>query len=401
MAVESSKIEHSIDEQLRGQPREVKFCTRCVVSNQRPRIVFDSEGVCSACRYAEAKRKSIDWATRAKELEILCDKHRSKDGSFDVIVPCSGGKDSSMVAHRLKTQYNMHPLTVTWAPFIYTDVGFENFQSFIKSGFTCLQCWPNGHLHRKLARIAFEAVGDAWQPFAYGQMAYAFHIAQQMNIKLIFFGENGEAEYGGVTHNNEKPGMPIEDWSLVYFKGITVDDMISWGKKRQLISDADYSDGDLMFYRAPKVELLKGRDIQMHWFGYYQRWLPQENYYYAAEHTGLKANREGRSEGTYSKYASLDDRLDGFHYYLAFIKFGIGRATSDAAHEVRDGHITREEAVALVQRFDGEFPQRYFREFLEYLSIGEEEFHRIVDRYRPEHLWQKQGDQWALKYRVA
>ena len=49
-----------------------------------------------------------------------------------------------------------------------------------------------------------------------------------------------------------------------------------------------------------------------------------------------------RTEGTYSKYASLDDKLDGFHYYLMFIKFGIGRATSDSAHEIRDGKISRE-----------------------------------------------------------
>ena len=75
---------------------------------------------------------------------------------------------------------------------------------------------------------------------------------------------------------------------------------------------------------------------------YFYKWNPQENYYYCVDNTGFKPNNI-RSEGTYTRFASLDDKLDGFHYYLMYIKFGIGRATSDAAHEVREGHITREE----------------------------------------------------------
>jgi N-acetyl sugar amidotransferase len=317
------------------------------------------------------------------------------------VVPCSGGKDSSMVAHKLKHVYGMNPLTVTWAPFIYTDIGWQNYQRFIKAGFSNLLAWPNGHVHRKLSRIAFEAVGDAWQPFAFGQMAYAFHIALQFDIPLVFFGENGEAEYGGSTKNNYVPAMPLEDWSDLYFKGVTVDDLIDWGQQRGLIGPEDYVASDLMFYRPPTVEALRGHGIQFHWFSFYEKWIPQENYYYVTEHTGFQANRDGHSEGTYSKYASLDDRLDGFHYYLAFIKFGIARTTSDTAHEIRDGHLTREEAVALVTRYDGEFPKQYFAEFLEYLDITEEHFWNVVDRYRAPHLWEKIDGEWKLKHRVT
>lgn len=390
----------SIDRQLLTQPEEVVFCRRCVVSNQRPRIVFDEEGICGACRFAERKHHTIPWDQRREELVRLCDRYRREDGRYDVVVPCSGGKDASMVAHRLKAEYGMHPLTVTWAPFVYTDIGWRNYQAFVKSGFTNLLCWPNGDLHRKLARIAFEAVGDAWQPFAFGQMAYAFHVAVQHDIPLIFFGENGEAEYGGALKNADRPNMPLEDWAEQYYKGVAVQTMIDWGEARGLIDPNAFRASDLRFYSPPDPALLREKDVQMHWFSYYQKWVPQENYYYAAEHTGFQANDLGRSEGTYSKYASLDDRLDGFHFYLAYLKFGIGRATSDAAHEVRDGHLTREEAVALVHRYDGEFPARYFQEFLDYLDIDEETFHRVVDSYRPAHLWEKRGDEWVLKHRV-
>jgi hypothetical protein len=238
-------------------------------------------------------------------------------------------------------------------------------------------------------------------PFVYGQLSYPFHMARAFDINLVFYGENGEAEYGGSTEHNYRSHMPLEEFAEVYFKGFTVDDLIGWGQERKLIDESDYDEADLRFYRPPTEDELGGKGIQMHWFSYYHKWVPQENYYYAAENTGFEANPDGRSEGTYSKYASLDDRLDGPHYYLAYIKFGIGRTTSDAAHEVRDGHISREEAVALVHRYDGEFPAKHFQEFLDFLGITAEKFHEIVDSYRPTHLWDKVDGEWKLKTQVS
>jgi N-acetyl sugar amidotransferase len=395
----SSKI---LDRQLPNLPKEIRFCKKCVVSNQRPRIHFDEEGVCGACKFAEMKGYEIDWQDRERQLRELCDQYRRNDGRFDVIVPASGGKDSARVAHELKYNYGMHPLTVTWAPFEYTPEGYRNFRNFIKvGGFNNLMAWPNGQVHRKLSRIAFEAVGDAWQPFTYGQVCYAFHIAKVFDVKLVFFGENGEAEYSGDPRVFNLRGMPFEIWAEQYFKGVTVDDLIQYGlEEMDYFAADDIDESDLTFYRPPDIEEMKKLGIEFHWFSFYKKWVPQENYYYSSEHTGFQANPEGRSEGTYSKYASLDDQMDGFHFYLAFIKFGIARATSDAAHEVRDGHITREEGAALVRRFDGEFPKRWFSEFLEYLDITEEHFWKVIDRFRQPHIWKKENGMWKLRKAV-
>jgi N-acetyl sugar amidotransferase len=347
------------------------------------------------------KRSGIDWSRRDAELRELCDRYRRNNGEFDVVVPGSGGKDSTKVAYELKHTYGMHPLTVTWAPFEYTPVGYRNFRNFVKSGFNNLMAWPNGDLHRKLARIAFEAVGDAWQPFAYGQYCYAFHVAKAFDIKLVFFGENGEAEYSGDPRVYNLRGMPFEIWAEQYFKGIMVDDLIEYGlSETDYFRRSDYDESDLTFYRPPDLAAMKALGVQFHWYAYYRRWTPQENYYHAVEHAGFEANPEGRSEGTYSKYASLDDQLDGFHYYLAFAKFGIGRGTSDAAHEIRDGHLTREEGVSLVRRFDGEFPAKWFPEFLSYLDIDEEHFWRVVNRFRQPHVWKNDGGRWVLRSAV-
>ena len=391
---------NTLDKQLSEQQSEVFYCTRCVVSNQRPRITFDENGVCAACQYAYIKHNEIDWTARVAELKVLLDKHRSADGAYDVVVPGSGGKDSAYVAHLLKTEYGMHPLVVTWAPFLYTDIGWKNFQAFIQAGFTDLNCFPDATIHRKLARTAFELKGDAWEPFGYGQKSYAFHIATKFKIPLIFYGENGEAEYGGSLQNANKPFESVEDWERLYYKGSGIDALAEASIEMGILKPEEILSHTLDLYKAPPLTEIDALGVQMHWMSYYHKWIPQENFYYAQKNTGFTTNEDGRSEGTYSKYASLDDKTDGFHFYLGFIKFGLGLATRDAMMEIRSGHITREEAVALVRRYDGEFPKKYFKEFLEYLDITEEKFWEVVDRYRAPHLWEKVDGEWKLKYQV-
>lgn len=390
-----------LDKQLLEQPREVFYCSKCVVSNQRPRITFDENRVCSACQWAWKKHHEIDWKAREKQLIKLLDKHRSKDGSYDVIVPSSGGKDSGYTAHVLKEKYGMHPLTVTFAPFRYTDIGWKNYIKFIDSGFDNLNFFQNGIIQRKLARICFDLRGDHWDAFAFGQKSYALTLAWKFGIPLLFYGENGEVEYGGSTHKADKPYDDPKDWEKIYYKGAGIDKVVEAGIKMGIIKKNELGPKSLMVYRTPPLKELARLGVQFHWMSYYRKWVPQENFYYAQKHTGFETNPDGRSEGTYSKYASLDDRTDGFHYYLAFIKFGIGRATSDAAHEIRDGHITREEGVSLVRRYDGEFPKKYFPEFLEYLGITEEHFWKVIDSYRSPHLWKKEKGEWKLKYQVS
>ncbi|XPV76199.1 MAG: N-acetyl sugar amidotransferase [Desulfovibrio sp.] len=387
------------DKQLDFLPKEVVYCKRCVTSNQRPRIEFDEEGICNACRFAEEKETMIDWDAREKELKAVLDRHRSTDGSYDIIVPSSGGKDSGYVAHILKEEYGMNPLTVTWAPFLYTDIGRFNYDCFVHSGFDNIYFAPDGIAHRKLARIAFECNGDAWDPFAWGQKAFAFQMAVKFQIPLIFYGENGEAEYGGSAKSKNKASEDINDWKELYFRHNGVDELAQIGVECGVFEKDEIKEHTFDIYKAPKLEQIEKLGAEMHWFSYYKKWIPQENYYYCVEHTDFVAN-DSRSEGTYTKYASLDDKTDGFHFWLGFLKFGMGRTTRDASMEVRQNHITRDEAVALVKRYDGEFPKKYFADFLEYLDMPEEKFWEIANRYRTPHLWEKDGDDWKLKHEV-
>ena len=366
-------------------PAEVRYCTNCTISNQRPRITFDDDGVCSACKYAVYKRQ-VDWAERERELRDLLDRHRRDDGGYDVIVPVSGGKDGGFVAHQLKNEYGMNPLTVTWSPNAATDVGRRNLDAFIDSGFDHILGTPNGMVNRKLTRLSFIDVGDPFQSFIYGQTNFPLTVAVHYGVPLIMYGENGEVEYGGDMKNAYKPTRDIADHDRHYFSNIPPE---YWKEHGLTVTD-------VRPFMAPSIDAILKNKTEIHFLGYYKFWDPQENYYYCSEHTGFRPNPE-RSEGTATKYASLDDKLDGFHYYLSYIKFGIGRTTSDGAHEIRDGKISRDEGIALVRRFDGEFPKKHFRFFLEFCDIDEDGFWEVVDCWRADHIWTKSHNEWKLR----
>ena len=203
------------------------------------------------------------------------------------------------------------------------------------------------------------------------------------------YGENGEVEYGGDMKNAHIPSRTIKDHDKHYFSG----------KPPEFWKEHGVEDRDLFPYMPPTNKEIVDNETVIHFMSYYVNWDPQENFYYCVENTGFETNPD-RTEGTFSKYASLDDQTDGLHYYLSYIKFGIGRTTSDAAHEVRDNKINREEAVALVKKYDGEFPKKYFTEILEYLEISEDEFWKVIDSWRSPHIWEKNNNDWKLKKAV-
>ena len=387
-----------------GLPAEVRFCRRCTISNQRPSscnefehradskkatIHFDAEGICSACRVAERK-ESIDWHARERELRALLDRYRSKDGSLDVIVPGSGGKDSFYTAVKLKEDYGMHPLLVTWAPSLYTDIGRRNLEAWQSLGPHILVT-PNREVNRLLVRLSLENLFHPFACFIYGQKALAPKLAEQHGIGLVMYGES-EAEYGNPQAESEKGARDRYHYASddVHLGGVSL---------RELTGRYGLSRADLSLYLPPSPEALEMSEV--HYLGYYLRWHPQSAFYAATEH-GFEPAPE-RSAGTYSKYNSLDDKLDDLHYWTTYQKFGIGRATYDTAQEIRSGDIDRDEGVALVRRYDGEYPERFMDEVLRYLSVpgfvrAEPAWLMAKARqFRSPHLWD--GDR--LRHHVA
>ena len=305
----------------------------------------------------------------------------------------------------------MHPLTVTWSPHLYTDIGWKNFQSWLhRGGFDNYLFTPNGKIHRLITRNAFINLLHPFQPFIFGQKTFAVKMAAHFNIPLVFYGEN-PGEYGANISINQnkfdsdpqskeaKVGGSSGHQVNFIDKNLKPNEIFLGGKSVSDYLKEGVSYGDLSPFLPLNSDLVKNKNIEFHFLGFYIKWVPQECYYFAVKHTGFEANPV-RTEGTYSKYNSIDDKTDGYFYYTTYIKFGYGRATQDAAQEIRNHHITRDEGVALVKRFDGELPKKYLPEFLDYISLSEKEFLEIIDSFRDDHIWKKVNGEWKLRHTV-
>tara|TARA_B100000989_G_scaffold298360_1_gene287277 strand:+ start:97 stop:1308 length:1212 start_codon:yes stop_codon:yes gene_type:complete len=389
-----------------GLPERVIFCKKSLISNQRPNSSIEfltnksskkktigfKNGISDSWRYSRVKKK-IDFKKRNKQLIQLLDKHRGKYGEFDCIVPGSGGKDSCYASHMLKYKYGMNPLTVTWPPILYTDYGYKNFKNWLSYGkFENISAKRDENTMKYLTKKSIENLFHPFQTFILGQKNFAAKMALKYKIPLVFFGEN-EAEHGNPLADNfkslrDKSYYTYKNIDKVYLGGVKFKELLKKFNKKYLED----------FLPASDVELEKF-PIQVHYLGYYLNWVPQETYYYSVDNCGFRP-RPFRTTGTYSKYNSIDDKIDDLHYYTTFIKFGIGRATYDVSQEIRNDHLNLLEGKKLIKKYDGEFPNVYIDEILKYLGISRGKFMRLQDSFKSPHLWKKKSNKWYLRYTV-
>jgi len=396
---------------LYNLPKKVVFCKRCVMSNQRPSSIpefkhiknrkgakylnLDDNQVCDACNTSDIKNKKINWEKREKLLLKLLDKFRKNNGEYDCIVPGSGGKDSIKQSHILKYKYGMNPLTITWSPILHTDYGYKNFRNWIEvGGFDNICFKQNGKTIKTLTKLAVENLFHPFQTFILGQKNYPVRLALKLNINLIFYGEN-EAEYGNPIADNvvslrDKSFYIAKKLNNLYLAGVPVPKLISKHKLKLV---------DLKPYLPIEAKEFEQKKLEVHYLGYYLKWLPQEAYYYSVKHANFQP-RPYRTQGTYSKYRSIDDKIDDLNYYCSFIKYGLGRCSHEASQEIRNKHITREEGKSLVKKFDGEFPDIYFDEVMDYLEIKKKDFFTLEDKFRSPHLWKKEKNKWKLRHTI-
>lgn len=357
----------------------------------RPRLQFNENGVCSACQWAEEKRTIVNWDKRQEELKSLCDKYRRKDGYFDVIVPVSGGKDSSTVAHKLKTKYGMHPLCININHAPSTDTGLNNINmhNFINNGFDTIRIYPNPKVVQKLDKAGLVKYGQPYFGWMYAMTIAPIKMAIMFNIPFVMYGEEGEVEYGGSTELKNVATYSIEHVKRLYLSGISLED----------IDEAVGEDESLWWWQAPtEDEIDRIKPAVAHW-SYFENWNSEANYKYAKEYVGLKEAKVD-SSGTYNNYAQTDSIQYPLHVYFMYLKFGFGRCSQDACIDIRTGSITREEGIKLVEEYDEVYPEMFEDQYLAYYDMTREEWNANIDRWANKELLYKDpiNGRWKKKF---
>jgi len=359
----------------------------------RNRITFDQRGWCNACQWMEEK-KTLDWGNRQKELTELLDNNRSHVGSFDCIVPVSGGKDGSYVSYMLKHKYGMNPLAITVRPALSLEIGDKNLINFINSGYNHIHLTANPKVMDRLNKYGFIEMGFPYYGWLIAIMSAVIRTAANFKIPLIFYGEDGEIEYGGSTESKNKALYSIEYMKRIYFEA-------GYEKVFERIrKDSDISESDLLFFKFPIEEEVDNLSLKFTHWSYFENWDSYRNYVVAKEHCGLLEKDEGNS-GTFTNFSQNDQALYSLHAYLMYLKYGFGRATQDAGIEIRRGSMTRDQAINLVKMYDNAYPEDLIETYLTYYEMSKEEFDAVLDKYVNKKLFQKEDGIWQPKFTVG
>ncbi len=376
---------------------KMRYCKKCLQPDTRPGILFNDEGICYACLYEEEKKK-IDWSERQLELQKIADnakeEAKNRGNRYDCVIGVSGGKDSTFQAVYCKEKLGLHPLLVNCAPDEITEVGLKNINNLNKLGFDIISIKPNPVIAKKLARKCFFEKGNIVVASEYCLWASAYIVADLFNIPLIVQGENAALTLGTAL-NQEQTDDAFSVVQLNTLSGFNSDNLID--------DNEGVGREDLFFYTMPNINKMKEKGIRAVFLQYYAKeWSQVTNADFSIAR-GLTGRAEDLHElGRYRRYNALDCDLGIPNQMIKYLKFGFGAATDEACYDIREGRLSREDAIWYVKEYDGKCGKRYIDAACNYLSISEDEFWGVVDRYVNKELFEKDScGRWIPKFEVG
>lgn len=362
-------------------------CRTCVMLNTRPDTPF-IDGECSAC-ISYRKRATIDWAAREKELIDILDRHHGR-----CIVPSSGGKDSTWQVLKL-LELGADVTVVTARTCHLTDIGRRNIDNLARYART-IEIVPNMTVRAKLNRLALELVGDISWPEHAAIFSTPFKVACDLNIPLLFYGENPQTEYGGPVGSEDAKQM-TRRWVTEFggFLGLRPSDFVGMEgiTEREMQDYTPPSDfeignvgiGNCMF-----------RGIEAYFLGQFYEWDSRRNAKVAAEHGMLQTLP---CTANWLVGENEDNAQTGVHDYFGWLKYGYGRGCAQISLDVRAGRINRTAALEWVNAHDGLFPSIYarvpFGEMLDRIGMTREAFDACVQRFFPKAVIHVDGGYWS------
>lgn len=159
------------------------YCTRCILPATRPNLVFDSSGVCNACRAHETKPR-IDWVARERAFADVVSHAKARSGGYDCLVPVSGGKDSTWQVVRC-LEYGLNPLAVTWKTPARTALGAANLANLVSLGVDHIDYQINPNVERTFMLAALERHGSTAIPMHLALFNIPLTIAVRYRIPLV------------------------------------------------------------------------------------------------------------------------------------------------------------------------------------------------------------------------
>ncbi len=373
----------------------MKYCKKCLQPDTRPNIKFDEYGICPACNYFETL-KDVDWDERQLELkDIIAFGKANNHSGYDCIIGVSGGKDSTRQALFVKEVLGMNPLLVclSYPPEQVTQRGVDNISNLIKLGFDCITINPAPQTWRSLMRKSFLEHVNWCKSTELALFSSVPRLAIAYQIPLIWWGENAALQLGdlGVMGKTGSDGNRLKHMNTLGGGDI------SW-----LLSD-EVKKNDILQYSYPSDKEMEDANLRIVFLGYFWKdWSLLDNGIYASLR-GLDIRDEPPQDiGDYVGVTSLDEDWVTFNQMIKYLKYGFGRITDYINEDIRWQRITREEGIALLDRYDGKCSPKYIKSFCDYIGITVEQFWNIVDKSVNKDLFYKNDKgEWARKFEIG
>lgn len=358
----------------------MRWCRSCILPDTRPNLPFGADGVCAACRL-HGRRDALDWATRHRDFKTLVERTRRTASGYHCVVPVSGGKDSTWQVVTC-LEHGLRPLAVTWKTPARTEVGAANLANLVRLGVDHIDYQVNPAVEAVFMRAAFRRCGDPAIPMHMALFGIPLTIAVRFRIPLVVWGENSATEYGG------EDGGPTLDEAWLRRYGVT------HGTTAADWASGPLSEDDLIAYRGPSDAELAAAGIRAVFLGQYFPWDPEQSLRVARAH-GFRADPAGARTGLYD-YADIDDHFISVHHHLKWHKFGFTRLFDNLSLEIRNGRLSREEALAVVRERGDDTPHADIARFCEFVDLTREQFDRIADGFRDPAIWTRAGGVWRM-----
>lgn len=301
-------------------------------------------------------------------------------------MPVSGGKDSTYQVQVMKQVYGMRPLAVTYRYADRTELGWRNLDNLRQLGVDHIDVAPAPETERRFIRKTLIEAGDPCIPDHMGIFSVALRTAINYRIPLIVWGENPQMEYGGTAADRAKPHLD-GDWLKRHGT--------LQGKRAEDWAGPDLSLGDLALYRSPTEPEFQAAKLSSLFLGYYLRWDPLENYE-AAQRVGFQKSSDGPKMGLYD-FADLDSTNMIVHHYIKRLKFGMTRLHDNISVEIRNGRMTREEGVRILETREERVPTPEITALCRYLDMPEAEFWATLEKFRNTSVWKKdEKGRWQI-----
>ena len=335
-------------------------------------IRFDAEGICATCRQIEFKQQKIDWRARKKEFMAIADEYRGK-GPYDCIVPFSGGKDSTFQALALVKDFGLKPLIVSYDHGFYRPIVLENTERTVKKlGVDFLKFKGDWQTVKKLMRVSLERKGDIMWHSHCGIYAYPMHVAMMHKVPLIIWGEP-TSEYVSYYSYEENEQVDEKRFNRVVNLGMNAEDMVGF-------LDGSVTRRDLWPYTYPKQADLRAIGYRSICLGNYIPWDTRAQSERIRDELGWQgAPVEGIPYERYW-YEKIEDAFQGIQDYLKWIKRGMSHMTHLASIDIRNGRMTRDEGLKMIEQYEGYRPAS-LDVFLRAMGMTEQEFNDIALRH--------------------